>query len=392
MTAAERISRWARRFVLAGAGWFAVWQIAVLAGVSHRTGVVLGLLGFVFGTVFGKGYSLVPSYFDRSLATTRLMPIHLLAAGLGPGLLAVGIETARPTLRTAGAATWLLAVALFVGTIGATIRDNPLGSETGTGDASGHREALDRTANRFLPVVLGNLLLGSYGLLAAETGLPTVFDGYPPRTAHLLAAGGGLLLVFTIGFRLLPRFFVASVERPLAVVVLTAGAVGPVVIAFSLPAGQLFVLGAILQATAVIGYAVAIALLFVRSERRRVGLYGVLAGAGAGVLAAVIGLLFAVDGVTAARIAAHARLNLLGLLGLTIVGISYQFYPPGVSSLPLVDDRTAYFALGLLTAGLFLEVGAILVGPKPAVTVGRALSAGGALVHLLVIGSVIAER
>lgn len=206
MTAAERISRWARRFVFAGAGWLAIWQVAVLVGVSHRTEVILGLLGFVFGTVFGKGYSLIPSYFDRQLATTRLMPVHLLAACLAPALLAVGIETATPMLRAVGATTWLVAVALFVGTIGATIRDNPLGSETGTGDASGHREALDRTANRYLPVVFGYLLLGSYGLLAVETALPTVIDSYHPRTAHLLAAGSGLLLIFTVGFRVLPRF------------------------------------------------------------------------------------------------------------------------------------------------------------------------------------------
>lgn len=392
MTTAERISRWARRFVLVGAGWFAVWQIAVLAGVSHRAVVVIGVLGFVFGTVFGKGYSLVPSYFDRSLATTRLLPVHLFAASLGPALLAVGIETATPTLRIAGAATWLLAVGIFVGTIGATIRDNPLGSETGTGDASGHREALDRTANRFLPIVLGYLLVGSYGLLAAETALPTVFDGYPPRTAHLLAAGGGLLLIFTIGFRLLPRFFVASVERPLAVVVLTSGAVGPAVIAFSLPAGGLFVVGAAVQATAVTGYAVAIGLLFTRSDRRRVGLYGVVAAAGAGVLAVVIGLLFAFDGVTAARVAAHARLNLLGLLGLTIVGVSYQFYPPGVSSQPLVDDRTAALALGLLGGGVLVEVGGTLSGLPMATTVGQVLAAGGGVVHVLVVTAVVAER
>lgn len=392
MTAAERISRWARRFVLVGAGWLAIWQGAVLAGVGHRTGVVLGVLGFAFQTIFGKAYSLVPSYFDRSLATTRFMPVHLLLASLGPALLAVGIETARPALRSAGAAAWGLAVGLFVGTIGLTIRDNPLGSETGTGEASGHREPLDRTANLFFPVVLGYLLVGSYGLLAIESGLPPLLDGYPPRTSHLLAAGGGALLIFTIGFRLLPRFFVANVERELALIVLAAGALGPVTVAISLPAGQLFVVGAVLEATAVIGYAGAVAVLFARSDRRRVGLYGALAGAGAGTLAALIGLLFAFDGVTTARIAAHTRLNLLGLLGLTIVGVSYQFYPPGVSSLPLIDDRTALLALALLGGGVLAEAGGLLAGLESVRAGGRALAAGGAVVHLVVIGTVIAER
>ena len=392
MTTAARTSRWARRFVLAGAGWLAIWNGAVLAGVAHRTAVTVGLLGFVFGTVFGKGYSLVPSYFERSLATTRLLPAHFLLANLGPALLAVGIETATPTLRVAGAAAWLVAVALFVGTIGATIRDNPFGSETGTGDASGHRKSLDRTANRFLPVVLGYVLVGSYGLLALETGLPELFDGYPPRTTHLLAAGGGLLLIFAVGFRLLPRFFVTSVERPLALVVLTPGAVGPTVTAFSLPAGGLFVLGAVLQATAVFGYAVAIGLLFARSDRRRVGLYGVVAGAGAGVLAVIIGLLFAFDGVTAARVAAHARLTLFGLLGLTIVGVSYQFYPPGVSSVPLVDGHTAYLALGLLGGGILVEVAGTLDGHPVVTTVGQTAVAGGSVVHVLVVAAVVAKR
>lgn len=173
---------------------------------------------------------------------------------------------------------------------------------------------------------------------------------------------------------------------------LTAGALGPVIIAVSLPTGELFVVGAALQATAVTGYAVSISLLFVRSNRRRVGLYGVLAGAGAGVLAAVIGLLFAVDGVTAARTSAHARLNLLGLLGLTIVGISYQFYPPGVSSWSPVDDQTAVLALGLLGVGLLTEVSGTLGGLNVVTTLGQVVAAGGAVVHLLIVASVIAER
>ncbi|WP_436900753.1 hypothetical protein [Halovenus halobia] len=392
MTAAEVISRWSRRFVLAGAGWLVIWQAGVVLGVSHRAAVVLGLFGFVFQTIFGKAYSLVPSYFDRSLVTTRLLPVHFLLGNLATALLAVGMQTATPALRRLGAMAWAVTICLFVGTLGLTIRTNLVGSETGTGDASSHREPLDRTANRFLPVVLGYVLVGSYGLLAADTALPTLLDGYPPRAAHLLAAGGGVLLLFTVGFRLLPRFFVATVDRRLALVVLTAGALGPAIIALSLPAGQLFAVGAVLQATAVTGYAVAIGVLFTRSERRRVGLYGVLLGAGAGVVGVGLGLLFAVDGVTAPRIAAHARLNLLGLLGMTIVGVTYQFYPPGVSSVSLVDDRTAQLTLALLGGGLLIEVAGILSGMDLVTTLGRTVGTAGAVGHLLIVGSVVAER
>lgn len=392
MTAAERISRWARRFVFAGAVWLVVWQVAVLVGATHRTVVVVGLLGFVFQTVFGKAYSLIPSYFDRSLVTTRLMPAHLAFASLAPALLAVGIETARPRLRLAGAVAWTLAVVIFVGTLSVTVRDNIFGSATGTGEASSHREPLDRTANRFVPVVLGYLLVGTYGLLATETALPVLVDGYPPRTAHLLGAGGAVLLLFSVGFRLLPRFLVTTIDHRFALGVLTAGALGPALIAFSLPAGGLFVAGAVMQAAAVVGYAIAVAVLYTRSKRDRIGFYGVLAGSGMGVLAVGIGLWFAAGGLTAPRVAAHARLNLLGLLGLTIVGVTYQFYPPGVSSRRLIGDQTALVALGLLAAGLLVEVGGLVGGSVPVRTLGSALAAAGALVHLLVVAAVLAER
>ncbi|MXR52647.1 hypothetical protein GRX03_13660 [Halovenus sp. WSH3] len=386
------MSRWARRFVFAGALWLAVWQILVLAGGTHRTGVVVGLLGFVFQTVFGKAYSLVPSYFDRSLVTTRLLPVHFLLGNLGPMLLAVGIETANPSLRLAGAVAWTLAVGVFVGTLGASIRDNIAGSETGTGDASSHRVPLDRTANPFVPVAFAYLLVGTYGLLAVESELPVLVDGYVPRTVHLLGAGGAVLLLFAVGFRLLPRFLVTTIDHRFALVVLTAGALGPAVIAVSLPAGGLFAVGAALQAVAVVGYALAVVALYRRSKRDRIGFYGVLGGAGAGLLAVGLGITFALDGVTGARIAAHARLNVLGLLGLTIVGVSYQFYPPGVSTTALINDRTALVALCLLAGGLVVEVTGLLAGLPLIRTLGRALAAIGGVAHLLVVAAVLAER
>lgn len=392
MTTAERLSRWSGRFVVAGACWLAIWQVALLAGVSHRTGVVVGLLGFVFQTVFGKAYSLLPSYFDRSLATTRHLPVQFALASAAPAALAVGIELSVPALRVAGAVSWLLAVCLFVGTLAVTIRDNPLGSETGTGDASAHREQLDRTANRFVPVVLGYLLVGSYALLAVETDLPALIDGYPPRSSHLLGAGAGVLLVFTVGFRLLPRFFVTTIDRRVAAVVLTAGAVGPALLAVSLPAGQLFVVAACVQATAVVGYAGAVTVLFARSDRRRVGLYGVVVGAGLGVVAVGIGLLFAIDGVTAEKVAAHVRLTLLGLLGVTIVGITYQFYPPGVSDVAGVSDRTAVAVIGGLGIGTLAAATGFLTG-RAALRIGAtSVTAAAAVAHLFIVAAVVANR
>jgi hypothetical protein len=74
-----------------------VWQLlatvdsgTVVAGSStvrfdlpRRAAVPLGLGGFVFHVVFGKAYSLIPSYFERQLATHRLLPVHFSLTTLG---------------------------------------------------------------------------------------------------------------------------------------------------------------------------------------------------------------------------------------------------------------------------------------------------------------------
>jgi len=380
MTAPERSSRWSRRFVFAGAALLVCWQVAELAGLTRRTGVVLGLLGFVFHTIFGKAYSLVPIYFDRDLATTRLMPVHLACSLSGAVLLAADAELSRDGLGTAGAGLWAGGALLFLGTIGWTIRDNLTGAETATGEHNADRRAVDRAANLFVPVALAYFAAGSYELLAIESALPVVFDGYAPRATHLLATAGALV-VFAVGFRLLPRFLVASPPRPLVAVVLPAGAVGPALLAWDFPAGDLFRAGALLQATAVAGFAVAFWVLYARSDRRRVGFYGVLAATVAGLAGVAIGLLFAFDAPTADLVTAHRRVNVLGFLGLAVVGVSYQFYPPAVADFLDDGDRAALVALAALAGGLALEAAGLVAGVDAVTVVGRVVGVVGAFAH-----------
>jgi len=399
MTAAERSSRWARRFVFAGAVFLVVWQVGELAGIARRSGVTLGLLGFVFHTVFGKAYSLVPTYFDRDLATTRLMPVQFGLSIAGTALLAVdgafpnsAVASVDVPAGAAGAILWAGGVAVFLGTIGWTIRDNLSGAATGTGEHNADRRAVDRLANLFVPVALLYLGVGSYALLAAETGLPVLADGYPPRGTHLLAAGSGALLVFAVGFRLLPRFLVAAPSRLLVALVLPAGALGPALLAADLPAGRWFRAGAVLQALAVGGFALAFWLLYVQSDRCRVGFYGVLAATLAGVLAVALGLAFAVDAPTTDLVSAHRRLTVLGFLGLTIVGVSYQFYPPGVGTFPGAGDRTALVAIALLFGGLLVEVGGLALDATLVVAAGRVAGVAGAATHCFLLAGLFRER
>jgi len=392
MTAATT-SRWARLFVAFGALSFVAWQLATLVGLPRGTGVALGLYGFVFHVLFGKAYSLVPSYFDRQLAIPRAPAVHLPLTAVGTVCLAVAaISDVPPVVSTAGATLWTGGVAVFLAALGWTIRDNVTGAETATGGASEHRRPVDRWANLFVPVALAYLAVGTYGTLALWTPLPAVVDGFAPRVTHLLAAGTATLMVFAVGFRLLPRFLVASPPRPLVALVLPAGAVAPAVLAATLYGGTWFRLGAALQGIAVGGFALAYLWLFVQTDRDRVGFYGVLAGAIAGLLGVALGLSFAFDGASAPLIEAHYRLNVVGFLGLTIVGVSYQFYPPAVGSLPGVGDRTAFVSIGAIAAGLALEVAGLVANIGLVAAAGRTAVLLGALCYAWVVLALFYER
>ncbi|WP_115864018.1 hypothetical protein [Halorussus litoreus] len=403
------VTRWARRFVAASAIFLVAWQtaafLAILSqvdslsagtvSVPRQSQVALAVYGFVLHTVFGKAYSLVPSYFDRSLSVERAPAVHLPLTAVGVvGLAAEPLSGVPAIVGLLGALCWVAGVAVFVGALGWTLRGNLTGGETGTGGANAHRRRVDRFANAFVPVVFAYLLVGSLATLTPYAGLlgldiPAVAFA---RTAHLLAAGTAALLVFAVGFRLFPRFLVASPPVPLVAVVLPAGAVGPAVLAWGLYRGWWFRAGAILQATAVIGFALAYAALFARSERRRAGFYAVLAGTAAGVLGVLVGLHFAWGGVTAALIEAHFRLNVLGFLGLTIVGATYQFYPPTVGTFPGASDRTALASVALMGLGLLAELGGALAGLATATLAGRASALAGAVAFAWLVLGVFRER
>lgn len=399
MTAAERTSRWARRFVLVGAAFLLAWQVGESLGAGLRAAVVLGVLGFVFHTIFGKAYSLVPAYFDRELVTTRLLPAHFGATLSGTILLAVDAELALRGAGAVGSLLWIGGVAVFLGTLLWSVRGNLTGRETGTGAANAERRPIDRIANAFVLVALLYLAVGSYALLAGQTPLPPVVDGYAPRSSHLLAAGGAAVLLLAVGVRLLPRFLVASPPKSLVTVVLLSGAIGPALLAGTLPSGLWFRVGAVVETIAVVGFAGTVLLLFVQSDRDRVGFYGVLAGVIAGASGALVGLVFAFGSPTPtlaaprpALIAAHVRLNVLGFLGLSIVGVTYQFYPPAVGTFRGASDRGALAVLSLLVVGLSIEIIELLGGVAVAATAGRLCVVAGAAGHLRLLLGLFREQ
>lgn len=380
-----------RGFVLVGFGYFLAWQAAVVFEAPHRATMALAIHGFVFHVIFGKGYALIPSYFDRELAFDLGPMIHLPLTVLGTVGLTLGPVAGASELESLGAVAWGAGGAIFLITILATVRDNVVGRETGTGEANRHRRAVDQLANAFVPVALFYLAVGSYETVALHTALPGVIGSHA-GLSHVLAAGTAGLLVLTIGARLLPRFMVAEPPLLFVLFMLPAGALGPWVIATHLRGGLLFRIGATLQAVAIVSYAIVVLVLFRRSDRRRVGLYGVALGAIAGIVAVLLGLAMAFEYEPIVLSVIHHRFTLLGFLGLTIIGVSFQFYPPGIGTLPAVGDRTAAIGLGSLATGLLLELVGTIGSLEPLVLAGSGLTFGAAAAICYVLFGVVLER
>lgn len=394
MTPAERRSRWARRNVVVGLLAFVCWQALVLLTRPSTAALLLAVCGFVCHVLFGKAYALVPSYFDRTLTPAWAPAAQLPLTTLGVTLMAVGYLARLDTVvATLGATLWSAGVVVFTLALAWSLRGNLAGTETGTGDHNAHRQRLDRYANPFILVAVAYLLVGSIELLAAlaRTADPLLANSIA-GAIHLLAAGGAVLALVAVGFRLLPRFLVASPPFSVPAVALPAAAVGPVLLASSLGHGPLFVAGALAEAVGVGSFAAAYLLLFVRSERDRVGLRGVALGVLAGVAAVAVGVSFTRWGVDPTLVVVHRRLNLVGLLGLSILGVAFQFYPPAVGGYRLSTDRTAGVALAAVASGLVLEVAGLVGWPASAlVDTGRLLSFGGVVLAVALLGATLRE-
>ncbi|GCF12994.1 hypothetical protein Harman_09290 [Haloarcula mannanilytica] len=381
----ERASRW---FVTASALFFVGFHVAIAVAATRRVVVTLGLYGFVLHVLFGKAYALVPSYFDRTLAWESGPAVQFPLSAVGTAALALA-PLGPPWLRPVGTALWAGGVAVFLGTLGWTIRDNLTGAATGTGGPNAHREPVDRVANVAVPIALGYLALAAGGALATTAGFWSI---RPQQLSHLLAAGTAAQFVFGVGFRLFPRFLVAEPPRAVVTVVVAAGAVGPALLGFWLFDRRLLLVGGIVEAIAVVGFALSYLVLFRRSKRRRVGFYAVLVAAVAGVVGIGLGLTIALTGRSPALISAHYRAMLAGFLGLTVVGAAFQFYPPAVGVWPRANDRTALVSIGLLGGGLGMQILGLVGRVDWVITVGTAAGVLGAVVYTYLLLAAFARQ
>lgn len=381
------VSRWTRYFVAASAACFVAYFASVLAAWPLRVQVLFGLFGFVCLMVFGMGYLLLPPYAGRTIADHRFAGVQF--ALVIPGLCLLVVDRlldAPPVLGRLGSVLWAGGVVAFVAALAATVHrrgrgpDVPAAGVPGTGAAS-------RVAVAVLPVAVLYLVGGTLAHLGA-VGLPVPVPFWLPLRAasHAYAAGFATLLVFALSARLLTGFFSATPPRRLLDVVAVAGAIAPLLLSTGLWVDPWFRVGAVLETAAVTGYAVTVAVVLRQSDRVRVGGYGVVAGAVAGVAATMAGAsaAFGVGAADAVRL--HVRLALGGFLPLTVAGYAFLFFPVTGGQFRGAMPRTAAAALALLAGGLVLQVAGVVVFGAAVDAAGAAVSLLGGLTYLYLLG------
>jgi len=388
------VSQWTEYFVVSSACSLVAYFASVSAGLPHRIQVLLGLYGFACLMVFGMGYLLVPPYVGRTVIDHRFAGIHLAFAVSGLCLLvATHFVRTFDSVGRFGGLLWASGVAVFAMTLAATALSAR--SDQGTDRAAGvsGRNTSPGWAAAAIPVAVAYLLLGT---VARFDGLPVVGSVPVPHApavpSHAYASGFAGLLVFALRVRLLPGFFGASPPRRLLSVVVGAGATAPLLLTVGLWVDPWFSLGAVLEGIAMVGYAVCVAVVLRRSERVRVGGYGIAMGAAVGVAATVAGASAAFGVNVAMAVNTHVRLVIGDFLPLTIVGYAVLFFPVTGGQFRGATHRTVRFVLVALFSGLVLQVTGLLCGAGVVARGGAATSLVGSLTYLYLVGRRLIPR
>ena len=386
------VSRWTERFAVASALSMVALQVALLFDASYRLLAVVGLFGAVLPMVFGMAYLLFPSYLGRTLSTQRLPGIHFLLTYAGTGLL-VGHELSgfRAKFLLAGALSWSLGVAVFVGAllrpVVSVIAADPsavLPSEVGSRRST-------RLATAVLPVAVGYLVVGTVALLSTAFGFSLTFEGGLPSVVHLYGAGFAALLIFALGMRLTAGFFHVTPPAGLSWLVLVCGGVAPFPLAVSFWRPPWFLVGAGLEVVAMLGYAALIGVVACRADRRRVGLYGIGLGALGGLSAVTVSFGVVVGVIDAAAIAVHVPVVLTGFLVPTIVGYAYLFFPVTTGQFRGASERTALTTIAALGLGVTGRALGVVVGISPLRSLGAGLALLGTVGYAYLLGRRLLE-
>ncbi|MFC6838325.1 hypothetical protein [Halomarina ordinaria] len=349
------------------------WPIRVIG--------LFGLLGAVLPMTFGMAYLLLPAYVGTTLATPRLPGVHLVVSYAGAAVLVAGqLTTLSRPLVTAGATLWSIGVGCFLAALGATIVPILRADSSVVIRGRDRPQRSTRAATGTVPLAILYLAVGTITHLTRMSGIQVI-----PSVVHYYAVGFAALLIVSLGARLLVGFYHVVPPRPLTWGALGGGAVAPALIAGSFWSWPLFQVGAVVLAFGILCYLGMVAVVALRTDRRRIGLVGVLAGAFAGVGGVLVAATVAISGEDAWLLEAHVPLVLDGFLLLTIIGYAYEFFPIGTGQFTGASERVGLATIGILGFGVVLRAVEPLLGAPMVGDAGATLGIVGTSVYAYVL-------
>ena len=280
-TGSTGLRTWTHRFTVASVGSFVGSLLAFLGG-ANEVAVLIGVFRFVCPMVFGMASPLLPSYVGETLVDQRLAGIHFGLAYVGVTLLVADqFVTAGILLRPLGVTLWTTGVLVFVGSLLVTVGPTAVDTVTGTLGGSGQSQRSTRSATTMIPVAVSYFLVGTVALLMTVASL-RIGTVTMAQVVHYYLTGFATLLIYALGTRLLTAFFHVSLPRPVAWIVLIAGALAPAFLGTFLRVDPWFQVGSVFATLSMIGYVTLVLLVILKTNRRRVGISGIVFGAIAG--------------------------------------------------------------------------------------------------------------
>jgi len=281
--------------------------------------------------------------------------VHFIATYAGAGLL-LGYELFGygTSFLVGGVILWSTGVAIFTGALLQTILPEMIANPERIRPSEARPQRSTNLAMLAILVALGYLIIGTIALLSTVNGFLNPFNPTFPMIVHFYGTGFVALLIFALGIRLLTGFFHVTPPKLLSWLVLVCGSVAPGILAFNFYQPPWFTIGASLEFIAITAYASLVAIVIYRTDRHRVGLYGIGFGALGGVVSIGIALGNVIGITSDLNIASHVIVVLNGFLILTIIGYAYQFFPVTNGQFRGVTERAG------LTTSVFLGAGTVI--------------------------------
>lgn len=235
----------------------------------------------------------------------------------------------------------------------------------------------------------------AYGAVAALAMPASYMTGVPrPVAFHLLVTGFVIVTMIAILAHAMPRFTGVAMPAPALGALAALVVPGPALLAAGIASGgAVFVVGASVEGAGLGLFAVAALASLAVSRRQRLPFGAYAAGSVALVAGVTLGIRFAID--PAARMLApvHGALNVLGFIGLFIVGCSTDFYGPGIVPGARALRWGVATTLALGVGGLVVAVGGAVLEDGAAWRTGLLLYAAGFAVHFLgAVASLVRTR